>query len=78
MSLISCNINIFLIWSEECFIIIHYGNEKPRFAITDTKIFVPFVTLSAQDNQKLLQQLKIDFKRTINSNKYRSEPTLQT
>ena len=35
------------------------------------------MTLSAQDNSKLLQQLKTGFKRTINWNKYQSEPTLQ-
>ena len=40
-----------------------------KFAITDTKVYVPFVTLSAQDNAKLLQQLKSGFKKTINCNK---------
>ena len=34
--------------------------------------------LLALDNEKLLQQLKTGFKRTINWNKYQSEPTLQT
>ena len=42
------------------------------FAITDTKLYVPVVTLSTQDNAKLLQQLKSGFKRTINWNKYES------
>ena len=37
-----------------------------RFEITDTKPYVPFLTLSTQDNTKLLQQLKSSFKRTIN------------
>ena len=40
------------------------------FAITDTKFYVPIVTLSTQDNAKLLEQLKSSFKRTINWNKY--------
>ena len=40
------------------------------FAITDTKSYVPAVTLSTQDNVKLLQQLESGFKRTINWNKY--------
>ena len=44
------------------------------FAITDTKLYVPVVTLSTQDNAKLLQQLKPGFKRTINWNKYQSDP----
>ena len=47
-------------------------------AITDTKFYAPVVTLSAQDNEKLLQELKIGFKRTIKLNKYISEPTLLT
>ena len=40
------------------------------FFITDAKLYVPVGTLSAQDNAKLLQQLKSGFKRTINWNKY--------
>ena len=36
------------------------------------------MTLSAQNNAKLLKQLKTGFKRTINWNKYQSEPILQT
>ena len=36
------------------------------------------VTLSVQNNAKLLQQLTTGFKRTINWNKYQSKPTLQT
>ena len=45
-----------------------------RFTITDTKLYVPVVTLSTQDNTKLLQQLKSGFKRTINWNKHQSDP----
>ena len=41
-----------------------------RFAITNTKLYVSIVTLSTQDNTKLLQQLKSGFKKTINPNKY--------
>ena len=41
------------------------------FAITDTKLYAPLVTLSTQDNTKLLKQLKSGFKRTINWNKYK-------
>ena len=36
--------------------------------------YVPVVTLSTQDNAKLLQQLKSGFKRTISWNKYQSDP----
>ena len=41
-----------------------------RFSITDTKLFVPVVNLSTQDNTKLLQQLKSSSKKTIHWNKY--------
>ena len=40
--------------------------------MTETKLYVPVVTLSTQDSAKLLQQLKSGFKRTINWNKYES------
>ena len=42
-------------------------------AITETKLYVPVVTLSTQDSAKLLQQLKSGVKRTINKNKYESD-----
>ena len=44
------------------------------FEITDTKLYVPVVTLSMQDHAKLLQQLKSNFRRTINCNKYQWDP----
>ena len=45
----------------------------PKFLITDTKLYVPVITLSTQDNAKLLKKLKSGFKRTINWNKYQSK-----
>ena len=42
------------------------ANQNPTFAITETKLYVAVVTLSTQDNAKLLQQLKLGFKRTVN------------
>ena len=54
------------------------AKQNPYFQKTDTKFYVPVVTLSTQDNIKLLKQLESDFKRTISCNKYlsktRSEP----
>ena len=44
------------------------------FVITDIKLYVPVVTLSTQDNVKMLRQLKFSFKRTIYWNKYQSDP----
>ena len=48
------------------------------FQITDTKLYVPVVTLSTENDKKLLEQLRTGFKRTIKWNKYRSEMTNQT
>ena len=41
--------------------------------MTDAKLYVTVVTLSTQDNAKLLQQIKLSFKRTINWNEYLSK-----
>ena len=43
-----------------------------EFQITDTKLCVPAVTLSKENDKKLLEQLKSGFKRTVKWNKYRS------
>ena len=45
--------------------------------ITDTKLYVPVVTLSRENNIKLLEQLKSEFKRTMKWNKCRSQMTVQ-
>ena len=45
-------------------------NQGGTFAITETKLYVPAVTLITQDNAKLLQQLKSGSKRIINWRKY--------
>ena len=47
------------------------------FQITHTKLHVPVVTLSKENDIKLLEQLKSGFKRTIKWNKYRSQMTMQ-
>ena len=72
MSLINCEVNLILTWSRGCAIADSSGEGK--FKISDAKPYVPVVTLSTQDNAKLLQQLKSGFKRTINWNRYQSEP----
>ena len=48
-----------------------------EFKIKDTKLYVPVVTLSKENDIKLLEQLKLGFKRTIKWNKYRSQITIQ-
>ena len=51
--------------------------ENTTFQTTDTKLYVPVVTLSKENDIKLLEQLKSRFKRTIKWNKYRSQMTIQ-
>ena len=74
MPLINCEVNVILTWSSTC--VITNSTGAGTFAITDTKLYVPVVTLSAKENAKLLQQLKSGFKRVINWNKYLSKPEL--
>ena len=77
ISLINCEVNLILSWSRYCVIVSsNDANQNSTFAITDTKLYVPVVTLSIQDNTKLLQQLKSGFKRVINWNKYLTKPEL--
>ena len=70
MPLINCEINFILNWSTNCAVSNAGANQATTFAITDTKLYVPVVTLSTQDNVKLLEQLKSGFKRTVKWNKY--------
>ena len=52
--LINCEINLILIWSTNCVIVAsNLANQNATFSITDTKLYVPVVTLSTQDNAKL-------------------------
>ena len=71
MLLIDCEINLDLNWSENCVIVATaVTNQGTTFSITGSKIYVRVVTLSTQDNGKLLEQLKSGFKLTIHLNKY--------
>ena len=59
MPLNNCEINLILTWSGNCILISgDIDNKVPTFAITDTKPYVPVVTLLTQDNVKLLDHLK--------------------
>ena len=89
MSLINCEVYLILYWSRECVItsterrlIANTRRDtSPRnatFQITDTKLYVPVVTLSTKNDKRLLEQLRTGFKRTIKWNKYWSEMTNQT
>ena len=93
MPLINCEINLILTWSENCVLtskatrdanlnahpaVAEINNPtNATFKITDTKLYVPVVTLSTENDKTLLEQLRTGF-RTIKCNKYRSEMTNQT
>ena len=89
MPLINCEVSFILTWSENCVItsmekritVKTRRDASPTgatFKIADTKLYVPVVTLSTENDNNFLKQLKSGFKRTIKWNKYRSEMTNQT
>ena len=83
--LINCETALILTWSKNCVLVdmtvTAAGNDNSppaivvatgfEFQITDTKLFVPVVTLSTENNKTLLEQLQSGFKRTVKWNKYR-------
>ena len=71
MPLINCEFNLIFTCSKDCVITNSTGEGKS--ARTETKLYVPVVTLSTKDNEKLLQQLKSGFKKTISWKKYESD-----
>ena len=87
--LINCEVELFLAWSKNCVLagmtVRAVQNNKLatvaptglEFKITDTKFYVPVVSLSKENDIKLLEQLKSGFKRTIKWNKYGSQMTIQ-
>ena len=88
ISLINCEVQLILNWSKNC-VLAHMTRNAganpaivapsgATFKITDTKLYVPIVTLSKKNNIKILEQLKTEFKRTVKLNKYRSQVTVQT
>ena len=91
--LINCEVELILTWFKNCVLIdkstreadynadpnVYQINnpEDAAFKITDVKLFAPVVTLSKENDIKLLEQLKTRFKKTIKWNKYRSEMSIQ-
>ena len=71
-------INLMLSWSAIFFVSSNVAvNQTTAFAITDKELFLPVPILSTQENSKLLQQLKLGYKRTIRWNKYQSKVSTQ-
>ena len=93
MALINCEVSLILTWSKNCVLTSKATTDddpdadpavdkinnptNATFKITDYKSYVSVVSLSAENDNKLLEQLKTGFKRTIKSNKYRSEMSNQ-
>ena len=80
MPLINCEVSLILTWSRECVITsmerrVITNTRKDVFPtnaifqITDTKLYIPVVTLSTENDDKLLKQLRTGFKRTVKWNK---------
>ena len=60
MPLVNCEITLDLNWFENCVVVAtNVAAQAATFSITDTKLYVPVVTLSTEDNTKLLEQLNI-------------------
>ena len=81
MPLINCQIHLELYWTKDCAV---YGadtyaggdnanNRETTFKITNTKLYVPMVTLSTKDNVNLTKQLNEGFKRLVYWNEYKKK-----
>ena len=85
--LTNCDVELILTWYKNCVLADMTVNADAdtatvapsgaTFKINDTKLYVPVVTLSNENDTKLLEQLKTAFKRTIKWKKYRSQMTVQ-
>ena len=77
--LINCKVEFSLKWIENCVLTIAElganadatDADGATFKITDAKLYVPVVTLSAEDNIELVKQLKEGFERPVHWNKYK-------
>ena len=73
MLLINWEIDHDLNWPKKWVIVASNEDQETALSKTDTKLYVPVVILSTQDDSKLFEELKSGFKRTINWNKYQSK-----
>ena len=55
MSLINCKVNLILTWSSTC--VITNSTGAGTFAMTDTRTYVPVVTLSTQENTQISKMI---------------------
>ena len=71
MPLINCKIKLNLTWKKECVLSNNDGNAV--FIINDTKMYVPVVTLSKEDNKDFIEQQNKGFQRSIYWNEYKTK-----
>ena len=71
MPLINCKIKLNLTWKKECVLLTGVG--EAVFIITDTKLYVPVVTLSKEGNKDFIEQQNKGFQRSIYWNEYKAK-----
>ena len=80
--MINCETQLILTWSKNYVLadmtLANNPSTELEFQISGTKLYVPIVTLSTENDKKCLEQLKSGFKKTVKWNKYRSQMTIQS
>ena len=71
MPLINCKIKLNLTWEKECVLSTDVGNAV--FIINDTKMYIPVVPLSKEDNKDFIEQQNKGFQRSIHWNEYKTK-----
>ena len=71
MPLINCKIKLNLTWEKECVLSTDAGNAV--FIINDTKMYIPVVTLSKEDNKDFIEQQNKGFQRSIYWDEYKTK-----
>ena len=71
MPLINCKIKLNLTWKKEC--VLSNQDGAAVFIINDTKMYVPVVTLSKEDNKDFIEQQNKGFQRSIYWNEYKTK-----
>ena len=71
MPLINCKIKLNLTWKTEC--VLSTAADDAVFIINDTKLYVPVITLSKEDNKNFIEQQNKGFQRSIYWNEYKTK-----
>ena len=71
MPLVNCKIKLYLTWKKKC--VLSTGAGEAAFIINDTKLYVPVVALSKEDNKDFIKQQNKGFQRSIYWNEYKTK-----